>query len=299
MDREDVLHRIETDARLDSLSDALTPVARTVAGEGARKDALSGTWLGHPAHPMAVLAPLSCFFSASILDVVGGSAGRRAARRLIGLGILTSAPAAAAGLADWSDTTGAERRTGAVHAAANTVALGLYALSWRQRRRGATFRGVLSGLAGASALGVGGYLGGHLSYRQGVGVDATTFQAGPIDWRAVAALDDLPMQRPHAVTVDGVSLVLVRHDGGVSVAEARCPHRGGPLAEGTVTDGCITCPWHESRFDLRSGAVVDGPSTHPLPVYETRFVDGSVEVRRQEPSMLRGSHHSVVRAGQG
>jgi hypothetical protein len=40
---------------------------------------------------------------------------------------------------------------------------------------------------------------------------------------------------------------------------AVCPHLGGPLAEGTVEDGCVTCPWHGYRFDLRTGRCVSGP----------------------------------------
>ena len=299
MDLERALQQIETDTRLDKAGDALAPLASAVAGQGARKDLLSGTWLGHPAHPMAVFAPLSFFVSASVLDFVGGSAGRRAAKRLLALGVATSLPAAAAGLSDWSDTTGAERRTGVVHAASNTSALALYATSWRQRHRGDTRRGVATALLGSVLLGVGGYLGGHLSYRRGVGVDATTFQAGPPEWRALLPLADVPEGRPHRVLVDEIALLVVNRGGSVSVLEDRCTHRGGPLHDGELEGDCITCPWHGSSFDLATGAVVSGPATAPEPAYEVRIVDGMIEVRRDEPAMLRRSFRSAIAPVEG
>jgi nitrite reductase/ring-hydroxylating ferredoxin subunit/uncharacterized membrane protein len=287
MDREALLSRIEHSEALDELAGRLDPVARAVAGDPHRKGLLTGNWLGHPAHPMVMLAPLSCFVAATTLDLVGGRAGRRAARRLIGLGLVSSIPAAATGMADWTDTSGAERRMGAAHAAANTVALTLFALSWRQRGRGAGFRGVLSALAGTSLTGLAGYLGGHLAYRRGVGVDTTAFQSGPTEWRSLGRLDDLAEDRPVTATVDGVDLLVFRRHDSVWVLESRCPHRGGPLAEGDIADGCVTCPWHASTFELATGAVVDGPATAPARTYEVRLTDGEVQVRRLEVGGLR------------
>lgn len=287
MDRERLLHRVEGDERLDRLGDQLAPIATAVKGDGARTSVLSGTWLGHPLHPTAVLAPLSCFVSASVLDLLGGRSGRRAARRLLGLGIVSAVPAAAAGLSDWADTSGAERRVGVVHALANTAALTLYATSWRQRGRGAAVRGTVTALAGTALTGAAGYLGGHLSYRRGVGVDTTAFHGGPTGWRPLCRLDELVEGQPVGAEVDGVAMVAVRRHGSVDVLESRCTHRGGPLHEGGVSDGCITCPWHGSRFSLETGAVVRGPASAPEPSYQVRVDAGTVEVRRPEAGSLR------------
>ena len=287
MDREALLQRIESDERLDAAAGALSPLARAVQGRGARRDLLSGTWLGHPAHPSLVLAPLGFFFSASTLDLLGGRASRRAARRLLGLGIVTAVPAAAAGLNDWADTGGAERRVGLVHASANTAALLLYGASWRQRGRGRHGRGVAMALAGTTLSGLAGYLGGHLSYRRGVGVDTTTFSSGPSDWRPLGPVDRFPIDEPAPAVVDDVPLLVVRTATGAQVLEARCTHRGGPLNEGEVADGCVTCPWHGSVFDLSTGAVERGPASAPAPRYDTRISAGVLEVRREEPGVLR------------
>jgi nitrite reductase/ring-hydroxylating ferredoxin subunit len=60
-----------------------------------------------------------------------------------------------------------------------------------------------------------------------------------------------------------------------------CNHLGGPLEEGTIEDGCITCPWHQSMFRLDDGKNYRGPAAVPQPVYETRVTaDGFIELRQ-------------------
>ncbi|WP_205857448.1 DUF2231 domain-containing protein, partial [Phytoactinopolyspora endophytica] len=72
-------------------------------------------------------------------------------------------PTALTGIAEWTNTTGRERRVGLVHALGNTAALGLYAASWNARRRNRHAMGVLLGLAGGVVASGSGYLGGHLA----------------------------------------------------------------------------------------------------------------------------------------
>ncbi|HET7409731.1 MAG TPA: hemerythrin domain-containing protein, partial [Paracoccaceae bacterium] len=65
---------------------------------------------------------------------------------------------------------------------------------------------------------------------------------------------------------------------------SRCSHFGGPLDEGWVQDGGLVCPWHGSRYCLRTGRVLDGPSVAPQPRHAVRLRAGMVEIRRvQEP----------------
>jgi uncharacterized membrane protein len=106
----------------------------------------------------------------AILDFVPGS--KAASTTLVGAGVLTVAPAVITGLADWSLLPEKrQRRVGLVHAASNTVATTLYALSFVQRTRGKHGSGKLLGLAGLAVVGFSGYLGGHLAYRQGASVE--------------------------------------------------------------------------------------------------------------------------------
>ena len=63
---------------------------------------------------------------------------------------------------------------------------------------------------------------------------------------------------------------------------ANCSHYGGPLAEGTLVDGTIQCPWHGSRFRLANGHVARGPAMYDQPAYEVRRAEsgGGWEARR-------------------
>ena len=58
----------------------------------------------------------------------------------------------------------------------------------------------------------------------------------------------------------------------------RCSHMSGPLSDGDLGDGCITCPWHVSVFRLADGSVARGPATAPQPVFATRIPGGVLQV---------------------
>jgi nitrite reductase/ring-hydroxylating ferredoxin subunit len=126
---------------------------------------------------------------------------------------------------------------------------------------------------------LGGDLGGHLAYTLATGVNHARSERLPQDWTAVMADAELDEGVPRGVTVDGVQLLLVRDGGLVRALAATCSHLGGPLDEGEVSDGCVTCPWHGSTFRLVDGEVVAGPATAQQPVLETRVQGEQIEVR--------------------
>lgn len=64
-------------------------------------------------------------------------------------------------------------------------------------------------------------------------------------------------------------------DGGLCATQAECPHRQGPLNEGTLDGSTVTCPWHGSQFNVCTGAVLQGPAKEPLKTYAVT-VDGDV-----------------------
>ena len=84
-------------------------------------------------------------------------------------------------------------------------AVGLQVASWLARRRGRRAPGLALSVAANALLGATGYLGGHMSYAQGVGVDTTVFEAGPEDWSAVADDATVTEGRPVAVEAGGVT----------------------------------------------------------------------------------------------
>jgi nitrite reductase/ring-hydroxylating ferredoxin subunit len=63
--------------------------------------------------------------------------------------------------------------------------------------------------------------------------------------------------------------------GGFCATQATCPHRAGPLSEGTVDDTTVTCPLHGSQFNIWTGAVLRGPAKEPLETYRV-IVDGDI-----------------------
>jgi nitrite reductase/ring-hydroxylating ferredoxin subunit/uncharacterized membrane protein len=277
-----LVHKLATTEAIDKLGKPVASKVAGIIGHGAVKDVLSGTWTGHPLHPVMTDLPIGFWTSSFMLDLVGGKRSAGASQRLIGLGILSAAPTAAAGLSDWSDTIGEERRIGTVHAVANVAALWLYSWSWLARRAGRRGAGITLGLLGASAATAGGYLGGHLVYRQGVGADRNAWKHGGDDWVDVA--DDLALVdgKPLVVKVDDDDVLLAKTPAGVIAAMSNvCGHAGGPLHEGEFDgDGCVTCPWHGSVFRLSDGHVVHGPATGHQPRYEVRSEGGRLSVRR-------------------
>jgi len=267
---------------LDSVAEPIASKVRDLLPGGAVKDVLSGTWLGHALHPVMQLAPLGTWMSAVVLDLVGGEDAEPAAELLLGTGLLASVPTFVSGWADYADSTTAServRRIGIVHAAANGTGALLFAGSLMARRRGARGRGKLLSLAGMGAVSAGGWLGGHLSYAEGVGVDVTVFEDYPGDWTAVVPESELADGEPHRAEVEGVPVMVVRDGGKVYALADRCSHRGGPLSDGEVADGCVTCPWHGSRFRLSDGSVERGPAAYPQPALDVRVTNGMVEVR--------------------
>jgi len=168
--------RLEDEQRLDPLVDLLRPLASALIASPARRDLLHGTWMGHALHPLLTDLPIGFWTSANVLDVVGGQRSRDASTRLVGLGVLSAAPTALAGWAEWAVANRQAQRVGVVHALSNATAIGLYAASWRARHQARHGRGVLLGLAGATVATVGGYLGGHLTAARKVSTRHPAFE---------------------------------------------------------------------------------------------------------------------------
>jgi len=271
--------------RLEALDRPAEAWARKVRGAldpGPLKDALSGAWLGHALHPLLTDVPIGTWSSATILDVLGGRRSQQATERLIAIGVLAAVPTAVTGSNDWADTTPADdsvRRIGAVHAVANTLALALYGSSLAARRRRRRGLGVALGLAGLGGLVVGGHLGGHLSYDKAVGVQNTAFREFPGEWTPTVPGNDVREGEATVAIAGDVDVLLTRHQGRIYALADRCTHRSGKLSEGTLENGCVTCPLHGSIFRLVDGSVVRGPAGAPEPAFDVRVEDGTVQVR--------------------
>ena len=276
---EQAMKRLERAEVLDEPAEALVKIVGPATRPRVVKNALSGTWLGHRFHPLMVPLPIGFWTGALLFDLIATRRARWAADTLVGAGIVAAVPTAAAGLSDWSDAEPDARRVGLVHASCNTLALLCYSSSLVARLLGWRKAGVGLGLAGATAISAGGYLGGHLSYVQAVGVEKKRFAGGPSSWTPVLDSADLAEGAPRVVRAGDTEVLLFREGNRLHALWASCTHECGPLAEGRFADGNVTCPWHGSTFRLADGKVVRGPAAASQPVYETRVVDGKIEVR--------------------
>ena len=279
--RETIAERIEQLEPLDAFAEPLQEAVRlAVPQESQLKDLLSGTWLGHPLHPPLTDVVIGAWTSALLLDLLGGRDGEQAADRLVGAGILAAVPTASAGLSDWAELRGGSRRVGGVHALGNTTALLLHTLSWFARRRGDRASGVTLSLVGYGVATFSAWLGGHLSFAKGVGVNQTAFEDTPSEWTSV--LDEAKLEEGTLTSgrADGLALVLVRKRERLYALADRCSHRGCSLHTGKLNpDETLTCPCHGSTFRL-DGSIVKGPATSPQPAFDVRANEGKVEIRR-------------------
>ncbi|AYG78837.1 Anthranilate 1,2-dioxygenase ferredoxin subunit [Streptomyces hundungensis] len=266
--------------QLDKVTGPLQKAVRALP-LGPYRAVLQGRPIGHPLHPVLVQVPIGAWTSAAVLDLLPG--GGRHARLLVGMGVVSALPATWAGWVDWAEQPERQLRTGVVHAASNGVAIGLYAGSWVVRGRGRPLLGRVLGFAGLTLASVGGMIGGHLAYRQGVGANKTE----PVDhlvepgWHPVGRAAEFTEGQGVRRMLGEVPLLVVREaDGAFRVLVDRCSHMAGPLSQGKVADGCVECPWHGSVFRLADGENVGGPATAPQPTFETRLTDnGVLEVR--------------------
>ena len=268
----------------DTLKETISGIYESAGAAGQEiKNALHGTWLGHPLHPVLTDVPIGAWTVALVLDVMDGSSPSRSVARgakiAVGVGLAGAAGAAITGLTDWQDTDGRARRVGLVHGLLNVTATLLYTTSFL--KRGGSSRGGARGFAyaGFAVMCAAAWLGGDLVYGEQIGVNHAAGADAPPDFTPVLPATELQEAQMRRVEVNGVRVLLVRKDGKIHAMAETCSHLGGPLSEGKFDGECVECPWHGSRFAVEDGSVVDGPATHPQPCYETRVHDGQIEIR--------------------
>jgi nitrite reductase/ring-hydroxylating ferredoxin subunit/DMSO/TMAO reductase YedYZ heme-binding membrane subunit len=109
----------------------------------------------------------------------------------------------------------------------------------------------------------------------------------------VCAVDNIPEKRAKVVSLGTERVAVFRYDGKVSAISNVCRHQNGPLGEGRIIDGCVTCPWHGYQYSPDTGASPP-PFTDKVPTYQTKVIDGKVLIHpcahppgtRLEPSLI-------------
>jgi nitrite reductase/ring-hydroxylating ferredoxin subunit len=95
---------------------------------------------------------------------------------------------------------------------------------------------------------------------------------------SLGGLEELRPRLPLVIEAFGVRVRVLTEGGSLLAHSTRCPHLGGPLEEAPVTNGCVVCPWHGYRFDLRTGCSADGRALALSPGLRVRVSEGSHEV---------------------
>ena len=93
----------------------------------------------------------------------------------------------------------------------------------------------------------------------------------------VCGVDDIEENRARIVTLGGERIAVFRYDDKISVISNACQHQNGPLGEGRIIDGCVTCPWHGYQYEPDTGASPP-PFTERVPTFLVKVVNGRVYV---------------------
>ncbi len=273
-------------APIQESGEALVKKAYESAGDAGQtiKNALHGVWLGHPLHSAITDVPVGSWTAAAVLDLLEAN-GRDdygpGADAAIVVGLAGAVASAVTGLTDWSDTSGKPQRVGALHGLLNSTAAALYTASYVARKKDNRGLGRALAFTGYGIVIASAYLGGALSYSQRIGVNHSPDADSdlPQDFKAALPESELTEGQPRKVTIDCTDIFLLKQGSQIFALANTCSHLGGPLNEGEIKDESVICPWHGSRFCLKTGAVLDGPATNPQPTLEVKVHDGQVLVR--------------------
>jgi nitrite reductase (NADH) small subunit len=104
-----------------------------------------------------------------------------------------------------------------------------------------------------------------------------TSEHSPSRWIVVAAISDLPAEGSIERTVEGQLIAIFRHQEQLYAIEGLCAHHGGPLSQGAVAGGCVTCPWHGWQYRLADGTQ-SSSGAQLLQSYPVRERESQIEI---------------------
>lgn len=178
------------------------------------KNALHGTWLGHPLHVALTDLPIGAWTAGMIFDAVDAFTDRKefgiAADRAMAVGIAGALGAALAGVTDWQDTDPPARRVGLTHGLLNIAAVVLFTSSLIVRKRKSRSSGRMLSALGYAVATAAARLGGNMVYEHRVGVDHTAGQIFPDNFSPVLAESELPEGGLRRVEYHGTPILLAR-----------------------------------------------------------------------------------------
>jgi methionine sulfoxide reductase heme-binding subunit len=128
------------------------------------------------------------------------------------------------------------------------------------------------------------------------GVSPVPSGVSPDEWLNACSLSEIPENRARIVTISGERVAIFKYDGKISAVSNVCQHQNGPLGEGRILDGCITCPWHGYQYRPDTGASPP-PFVEKVPTFNVKIQNDRVFVdprpnpagHRVEPALIHAS----------
>jgi uncharacterized membrane protein/nitrite reductase/ring-hydroxylating ferredoxin subunit len=251
---------------------------------------------GHPLHPMLIAFPVAFFTGAVASDIVANVTSRIEwafiGSRLAWAGVVMALIAAVPGFVDFltiapPKSTGKSRA--AKHGLLNVTVVLLFVVAGFSRGTASmpSITTLALEIVGFGLLGVAGWMGGTLAYRNQFGVDHRYAGAGKWNVETVKAANGLITVPTEGLKIDQMKLVISddkrivvgKTETGFVAFDDRCTHRGGSLADGVMICGTVQCPWHGSQFDCKTGAVKAGPAKEGIKAYPVTEQNGRLSIR--------------------
>ncbi|MBX7258331.1 MAG: ferric reductase-like transmembrane domain-containing protein [Candidatus Hydrogenedentes bacterium] len=136
----------------------------------------------------------------------------------------------------------------------------------------------------------------HLAaYRKEAATDRKKAHAERDGYARACAVDELAEGRGKTVVVRGNRIAVFLHNGRVFALSNACRHQGGPIGEGRIIDGCVTCPWHGWQYNPEDGCSPP-PFAEVIPTFDVRIIDGSVYVSPVENGLRSACAGAEVKA---
>jgi ferredoxin-NADP reductase/nitrite reductase/ring-hydroxylating ferredoxin subunit len=114
------------------------------------------------------------------------------------------------------------------------------------------------------------------------------------DFVKVANTSDIQPKQMKEVQLDGEIICIINVNEKYYAINNVCTHEGGPLADGKVEGYEVECPWHGSKFDVRTGEVTNPPASEPEPTYEVKVEGNSILIKKQSGKNEQEQRQSII-----
>lgn len=250
---------------------------------------------GHPIHPILVGFPIAFFIGVLLFDILGYANDRASflttAYYLTIAGIVSALITAVPGVIDYFFTVppkSSGKKRASIHGIINVTVVVIFVITLVCRQKADASPALILVLEtiGVIGLGISGWLGGTLTFRNQIGVDIR--YANSAKWSEatikdkkniieVATANELTINQMKLIKLhDDKRIVVARTENGYVAFDDQCTHKGGSLAGGSMMCGTVQCPWHGSQFNVNTGEVKAGPAKQKINTYTVKEEMGKV-----------------------